>query len=88
MKTAKKSSKKDGMQTLQMAFNDSDASITTSGFLTGKVGHKITLEIITTNVADDTEVYSFFDETNLLYEIKLVYTGASKSQLISAERIA
>jgi hypothetical protein len=87
-KTTKKSSRKDGIQTLQMAFNDQDASITTSGFLTGKIGHKITLQIQTTNVSDDTELYSFYDETTLLYQIKLVYTGASKSQLISAERVA
>jgi hypothetical protein len=87
-RTNKKSSKKDGLQTLQMAFNDSDASLTTSGFLSGKVGHKVTLAIQTTTVADDTELYSFFDDTELLYQIRLVYTSAAKVQLISAERVA
>jgi len=87
-KTTKKGSKKDGLQTLQMAYNDVDASITTNGFLVGKIGHKVTLTISTTTVADDTETYSFFDGTDLLYQIRLVYTSAAKTQMISAERVA
>jgi hypothetical protein len=87
-KTTKKGTRKDGMQTLQMAFNDVDASLTTNGFLVGKVGHKVTLQITTTTTLGDTEVYSFLDNEELLYQIKLVYTDAGKSQLISAERVA
>lgn len=87
-KTSKKGSKKDGLQTLQMAFNDSDASLTTSGFLVGKIGHKVTLVISTTDVADDTETYTFSDGVTQLYQIRLIYTSAAKTQLISAERVA
>jgi hypothetical protein len=85
-KTTKKSTRKDGMQTLQMAFNDTDASITTNGFLVGKVGHKVTLEVATTSSSNDTEVYTFLDGEQLLYKLKLVYTDSTKTQLVSAER--
>lgn len=87
-KTTKRSTRKDGMQTLQMAYNDVDASLTTNGFLVGKVGHKVTLDIQTTSVTNDTELYSFFDNTELLYQIKLIYTDETKALLISAERVA
>lgn len=87
-KTTKKGTRKDGMQTLQMAFNDVDASITTNGFLVGKIGHKVTLEIVTTNTMSDSELYTFLDGEELLYQIKLVYTDAGKTQLLSAERVA
>lgn len=87
-KTTKKGTRKDGMQTLQMAFNDVDASITTNGFLVGKIGHKVTLEIVTTNMMSDSELYTFLDGEELLYQIKLVYTDAGKTQLLSAERVA
>jgi hypothetical protein len=87
-KTTKRGTRKDGMQTLQMAYNDVDASITTNGFLVGKIGHKVTLQITTTTIANDSELYSFMDGNELLYQIKLVYTDANKTQLLSAERVA
>jgi hypothetical protein len=87
-KTSKGRSEMPGMKVLQTAFNEGDASLTTSGFLNAKVGHRVTLAISTTNVADDTETYSFYDETVLLYQIRLIYTSAARSTLISAERIA
>lgn len=86
-KTTKRSTRKDGMQTLQMAYNDVDASLTTNGFLVGKVGHKVTLAIETTTISNDTELYSFYDSDTLLYQIKLIYTDDTKAQLISAERV-
>jgi hypothetical protein len=87
-KTTKRSTRKDGMQVLQMSYNDVDASLTTNGFLVGKVGHKVTLEIQTTTSAGDSELYTFFDGDQLLYQIKLIYTDSDKLQLVSAERVA
>jgi hypothetical protein len=87
-KTTKRSTRKDGMQTLQMAFNDTDASITTNGFLVGKVGHKVTLQVTTTSSSNDTEIYTFLDGEQLLYQLTLVYTDSGKTQLVSAERTA
>lgn len=82
------STRRDGMQSIQLSHNDVDSSLQVSGFLTSKIGARITLAISTTSVADDTEIYTFFDGTDALYQIRLIYTSAGKTQLISAERIS
>lgn len=56
--TSKQMSEKDGMQVLRQSFNDNDATISTSGFLDGKVGHRIKTEAITANMDEN----SYFDE--------------------------
>jgi len=86
--TNKPLSDRDFQQTLRASFNDVDKSLTTNGFLVGKVGHKITLSISTTNVASDTETYAFSDNGTALYSITVVYTDGSRSQMLSAERTA
>ena len=86
--TKKQLSHRDGQQTLKGAFNDVDKSLTTNGFLVGKVGHKITLGISTTSIANDTETYSFFDDNTLLYTLVIIYTDGTREQMISAERTA
>jgi hypothetical protein len=82
------STRRDGMQSIQQSHNDVDSSLQVSGFLTSKIGARITLALSTTSVADDTETYTFFDGATQLYQIQLVYTSAAKTQLISAERIS
>lgn len=86
--TSKPLSDRDSGQTLQSAYNDVDASLTTNGFLVGKVGHQITLTITQTTVPDDTEVYTFFDNATQLYQIQIVYTDGSRAQMLSASRIS
>lgn len=86
--TTKRPSDLDGNQALQNAFNEVDSSFTTNGFLTGKVGHKITLALSTTTVSNDTETYTFFDGATQLYQIQLVYTDTTRALLLSAERIS
>ncbi len=81
-------SERDANQTLQSAYNDVDATISVNGFLVGKVGNQITLAVSTTSVANDTYTYSFFDNSTLLYQIKIIYTDATQSQMISAARIS
>lgn len=76
----------DANQVLKKSFNDSDATLSTSTFLTAKAGNKITLTISTTDIANDTETYSYFDGVNLLYTIKVIYTDGDRTQMISAER--
>lgn len=82
------STRRDANQVIQQSGNDVDSSLQVSGFLTSKIGAKITLAISTTDVADDTETYTFFDNETELYQIRLIYTSAAKTQLISAERIS
>jgi len=86
--TTKALSDRDANQTLQHTYNSVDASITTSGFLVGKVGHKVTVAISTTSVADDTITYTFLDNGTTLYEIELIYTDSTYDTLLSAERIS
>lgn len=80
--------RRDYTQAISKSHNDVDSSLQVSGFLTSKVGAKITLAVSTTNVTDDTETYTFFDETTQLYQIQIVYTDDTKSTMISAERIS
>jgi len=70
--------------TLRGAFHDVDASITTNGFLVGKVGHKITRSVVSATVDD----YSFYDGTTLLYTLRITYDNAAHDNVNEAERIA
>lgn len=82
-------SSRDAPQVLKSVYNGIDASLTTSGFLTSKVGNKVTVTITTTSISNDTEVYNFYQNTNvLLYTLTIVYTGTSRTQMLSAERTA
>lgn len=88
--TQKIMSDRDFQQTLKLSFNDVDASLTTTGFLIGKVGRKVEVTISTTTVLNDTATYTFSEDygANILYSYELVFTNGGRSQLISATRIA
>ena len=86
--TTKPKSGLDGNQTLQKAYNDEGATLGVDGFIVGKVGHRVDLAVSTTNVADDTETYTFSDNSTQLYVIRLIYTDGTRELLSSAERIA
>lgn len=86
--TTKQPTKLDYEQSIQGAYNDVNATLSVDGFLTGKVGHKVSLALATTTIADDTEIYSFEDNGTLLYQITIIYTDGSRSLMISAERTA
>lgn len=84
--TTKRLSDRDGMQVLQAACDDSTKTIAVSGFVNTKVGHKITLSISTTSVANDTETFSYYDGATLLSTIVNVYTDGTRTVLVSSER--
>lgn len=86
--TSKTMSKLDEGQVVKSAFNEVDKSITTNGFLVGKVGHKVELAISTTNVANDTETYTFSDNGTTLYSLEIIYTTGTRDVMLSAERIS
>lgn len=86
--TNKRLSERDGNQTLQASFNDVNSTLSVDGFLVGKVGRKVELTISTTNVANDTETYSFAEDSNPLYSIRIIYTSGSRDLMLSAERIS
>ena len=87
-KTTKPKSQFDGNQTLQKAYNEEDATLAVNGFVVGQVGHKVEMAISTTNVANDTETYTFTDNGTTLYVIEVIYTDGTREVFQSAERIA
>jgi hypothetical protein len=84
----KSATKIDSNQAIKAAFNDVDASLATSGFLTAKVGRRVELAISTTTIANDTETYTFIEDAATLYQIQVVYTNGTRETLLSAERIS
>jgi hypothetical protein len=86
--TTKKFSERDSGQTLQASFNDVDSSLTTNGFLAGKIGRKVAIVISTTSTANDTTTITFSESGSDLYAYKCIYTDGTRSTLISAERIS
>lgn len=88
-RTAKSSSTYSGDQVLRSSYNEVDASLQTSGFLTARVGNKVTSTLSTTSIADDTETFSFYENVStLLYTIRIIYTDGTREQMLSAERTA
>lgn len=75
-------------QVLKHTYNFVDASLTTAGFLTGKVGRKIVQTISTTTSANDTQTFDFQESGISLYQLKVIYTDSSYATMISAERIS
>lgn len=86
--TTKGFTDRDANQVQQLVFNDVDASLTTGGFLTGKVGRKIVQTISTTSSPNDTLTFTFSENGIQLYQFKVIYTDSSYSTMISAERIS
>jgi hypothetical protein len=84
--TTKGLSERDFQQTLKHSYNDIDGSLTTAGFLTGKVGRKVTQTISTTTVSNDTLTFTFSESGIDLYAIKVIYSDATYTTLLSAER--
>lgn len=67
---------------LRNVHNPADGTIGVNGFIVGKVGHKITR----TDIDAVTEDYSFFDGSNLLYTIRVIYSDSTRATLSSVER--
>lgn len=69
--SSKQMSQKDGTQVLRYAFNDNDMTISTSGFLDGKVGHRLKTKTISATIDENL----FFDEVNV--EASASFTSGS-----------
>lgn len=85
--TRKEIGRIDGDQVLRKAYNVEDSTISVNGFVVGKVGHKVTVSIQTTTIANDTERYTFSDSGTTLYVIDVVYTDGGRTTFLSAERV-
>lgn len=80
--TTKPLSERDHQQTLRSSYNDVDASLQVSGFLTGKVGHRVEVVNFSATVDD----ISFYDNAVLLYTLRITYNNSDHDALVSAER--
>lgn len=94
--TTKQPTKLDYEQSIQGAYNDVNATLSVDGFLTGKVGHKVELAVSDEDLGSgetlNKEIYTFKDKVDgvyvVIYEITIIYTDSSRSQMVSAERTA
>ena len=68
--SSKASSSKDGMQVLKFAFNENDMTISTSGFLDGKVGHRLKTKTVSPTIDENL----YFDEVNV---VSATFTNSS-----------
>lgn len=84
----KRQSKQSAENVLRSSFVDESKSLSINGFVTAKVGHRITLDIQTTNVVNDTELFSYYDGTDLIMQIRVIYTNGAREIILSVERIA
>lgn len=80
----------DSAQALGSAFNRVDNSLTTGSFLVGKVSRKVARadtdsgDLGGAAAGDD---FSYSENGNLLYTIRVLYSDIDKSILLSAERV-
>lgn len=86
--SSKPMSNQDPGETQQYTFNDVDRTTTVNGFLVGLIGRRIDLAISTTTIANDTETYSFSENGNALYALKIVYTDGTRTTMLFAQRIS
>lgn len=81
--TTKPKTELDSGQVLQFAFNQNERSLSTGSFITGKIGHKITLTLVDAI----TEDYTYFDNSTLVQRLRIIYADATKAVLVSVERV-
>ena len=82
--SSKSMSQKDGMQVLKAAFNDNDMTISTSGFLDGKVGHRLKTKVVSVTVDENL----FFDEVHVETASFTNSSAPSPVPILNAPKIA
>jgi hypothetical protein len=71
----------DQEQILQKVY-DPSAVLAVGSFLSKEVGN----QILWSSINSTTEAYTFYEGTNLLYVLTIVYTDNTKAQLLSVTR--
>ena len=84
----KKASKLSNENVLRSAHVDETASLSINGYVSAKVGRRIELSLTTTNVLNDTEVYTYLEDGVQIMVLEVVYTDTSRETLVSVERTA
>lgn len=83
-RSSKEMAPTDFEQCISYAFNDQTKVLGIDGFLTLKIGHKVTI----TSVDSTKEDVKYYDGANLLVTLRLTYETSDKAKVIEAERIA
>ncbi len=78
--STKDASSLDSSQTLQGAFNDNDSSFVTSGFITAKVGHKITRTVVSPTIDDMRYFDIVVTRTSTTTNTSAVISGLAKTE--------
>ena len=84
----KKASRLSNENVLRSAHVDETASLSINGYVSAKVGRRIELSLATTNVLNDTEVYTYLEDGVQIMVLEVVYTDAGRETLVSVERTA
>lgn len=90
-KTDKSVEVNDASQVLGYAFNPVDNSLTTGSFLVGQVGRQVTrTDTAGGNLGGQPagDDFSYYEGSDLLYTIRILYSDSAKTILYSATRVA
>jgi len=87
MSTQKPFSDFDADQIIRKIYNEA-GMICTEGWVTGKIGRKITYAIVQTNVANDTIQNSYIEDGVTLIVLNTVYTDGTRSTISHVERVS
>jgi hypothetical protein len=86
--SSKKASNLSSENIMRSAHVDETATLSINGYVSGKIGRKIALALATTNVADDTEVYTYSEDGTQIMVLTIIYSDATRSTMLSVERTA
>jgi hypothetical protein len=81
--STKRPSEFDQTQIIQRVYNSEEKTLAVGSFVAGKLGHKIQRNAISSTVED----YEYYDDTTLLYTIRVTYDNAAHDNVNSVERI-
>lgn len=80
--TTKRLAEYDEQQIIQKVFNKEEGTLAVGSFVAGKVGHKIERTVIGPTIDD----YSYFDNSTLLYTLRVTYNNSDHDDVDSVER--
>lgn len=81
---SKKLTDLDSAQVLESVYNDSDATLSVSGFITNKLGNKIIISALDSL----NDKLDYRADGNIIYSLKVTYNNGTHDSVTAVERIA
>lgn len=72
----------DQTQIIQKVYNPADGTLATGTFLSAELNNNVQVAYPTSS----SETYSFYENTDLMYVLTVVYTDSTKASLLSVTR--